>query len=99
MSSSDYKKVRKEAQRQGWTITKTANGEFLRSPVSNVDVLAHMTPSDRRAWANFLAEMRRQGFIDPFKPPKKKAPAEAEAPGAKADEKASDTPTEPEPKE
>lgn len=67
MSKKDWKKVRKAALDQGWTAKSIKDGEMLFPPdKSKSPVTVHGTPSDRRAFANTLAEMRRQGLVWPW---------------------------------
>ncbi len=44
---------RVEARKSGWTIYPPDKGQS--------GVTIHKTPSDRRAWANTIAELRRRG--------------------------------------
>lgn len=46
--------ARIEIRRKGWMI--------YPPDVSRSAVMIHKTPSDRRAWANMLSELRRSGF-------------------------------------
>lgn len=63
------KKVRKlipELERQGFRIRETKSGWMIYPP--NKDQLTigtHRTPSDHKAWKNFMADLKRQGFIEP----------------------------------
>ncbi len=59
----DLRRLEKAALDQGWTIVKR-NGKTLFVPVDpdkNI-VTVHGTPSDRRALANTIAELRRSGL-------------------------------------
>jgi hypothetical protein len=65
----DFRKIRKEALKQGWVPEPISSGEMFYSP-NGVDKVAwHNTPSDVRAVRNFLSELKKGGFIWP--PPKK----------------------------
>ena len=46
--------ARIETRRKGWMISPP--------DTSRSAVMIHKTPSDRRAWANMLSELRRSGF-------------------------------------
>lgn len=46
----------------GWRIEETKSGWMLYPPdKSQSGVLIHKTPSDRRAWANMIALLRKRG--------------------------------------
>jgi hypothetical protein len=46
----------------GWRVEKTKAGWMLYPPdKSQSGVLIHGTPSDRRAWDNTLARLKRRG--------------------------------------
>ncbi len=65
----DWKKLIKEAERQGWTIEHGRKGQRKLIPPDPTKqiVFVHRTPSDHRAIKNTLAEMRHQGFQWPPK--------------------------------
>lgn len=65
MDNREYPKVRKEAERQGWTFKPTRKGEMLLAPDGETSVLWHHTPSDHRALDNTVTRMRRAGFEYP----------------------------------
>lgn len=66
---SDWKKVVREATRQGWRVEFARRGLKLIPPDPTKEiVVVHRTPSDRRAIGNAIAEMRRQGLEWPPKP-------------------------------
>jgi hypothetical protein len=59
----DFRKVIREAERQGWKIRPIKKGFFLAPPEKGKDmVLVHHTPSTQAAFNHFLADMRRSGF-------------------------------------
>ena len=59
----DFKKILREAERQGWRSRETTKGLMLFPPdTSKSPVAIHRTPSDHRALANVLAQMRQRGF-------------------------------------
>ena len=66
---ADWKKVIREAERQGWTIEHGRKGQLKLVPPdpSRQIVTVHRTPSDHRALENTLANMRRQGLRWPPK--------------------------------
>lgn len=59
-----WKKLLKEAQKQGWSIQQGRKGQMRLVPPdpSRQIVFVHQTPSDHRAIKNAIAEMRRQGL-------------------------------------
>ncbi|HYP23269.1 MAG TPA: hypothetical protein VEV43_06830 [Actinomycetota bacterium] len=61
---SDWNKLLKEAERQGWTIEPGRKGQSKLVPPDPAKqiVFVHSTPSDHRALKNAVAEMRRQGL-------------------------------------
>ena len=58
------KKLFKELEsEQGARIETRRKGWMVYPPdTSRSAVMIHKTPSDRRAWANMLSELRRSGF-------------------------------------
>lgn len=58
------KKLFKELEsEQGARIETRRKGWMIYPPdTSRSAVMVHKTPSDRRAWANMLSELRRSGF-------------------------------------
>ena len=57
------------AEEQGWRVKRTKKGLLLYPPnLTRGPVAIHLTPSDRRAVKNFLAEMRRHGLVWPWPP-------------------------------
>lgn len=70
-TEKDFRKYLKAAGDQGWQVKETKKGLQLIPPDPTREIVTiHRTPSDRRALANVLAEMRRQGLIWPW-PPKR----------------------------
>jgi hypothetical protein len=61
----DFRKVVKEAQRQGFHVEQTKKGHWRFTPPdpSKPIVIASGTPSDRREILNLIAQLRRSGFI------------------------------------
>jgi hypothetical protein len=60
---ADWKKIVREAERQGWAVEPATKGLKLVPPDRTKQIVyVHGTPSDQRAIKNKLAEMRRQGF-------------------------------------
>ena len=68
MENRDYLKVRREALRQGWRISKIKSGEKLLSPDGIHSATWHRTPSAKNAIKSFVNDLRRGGFVWP--PPK-----------------------------
>lgn len=60
----DMKRVRRAAEQQGWRVEDTRGGhvKFLSPDRTKSPVIGPGTPSDHRAWLNFLAELRRAGL-------------------------------------
>ncbi len=70
----DPRKIIKAAQEQGWEVGKTKKGhwKFVPPDPNRQIVIGSGTPGDQRAVRNLLAELKRQGFIWPWPPPKGK---------------------------
>lgn len=63
MGNKELKKLLRELKSCGWEIKETKKGYLLFPPDKKAGAVAiHKTPSDRRAWANMLSELRRHGF-------------------------------------
>jgi hypothetical protein len=67
----DFKSVRREAVRQGWTVDETRNGHWKFTPPDRTKpiVYAAGTPLDHRALDNLISQLRRSGLIWP--PPRR----------------------------
>jgi hypothetical protein len=67
--AKDFKDVRKEAERQGWRTEQTKSGHwrFIPPDPTKPMVVTSSTPSDHRTLMNFIAELRRKGFVWPPK--------------------------------
>lgn len=65
----DWKKVVREAARQGWTIEFGRRGQLKLIPPDPAKqiVVLHGSLSDHRSIKNAIAVMRRQGFAWPAK--------------------------------
>ncbi len=63
MAFENYREIRKQAEAQGWVVTKAKRHWCWRSP-SGKQVYASVTPGDRRTRQNLLADLRRAGFVD-----------------------------------
>ena len=76
---SDLDKLLQQLQRAGWRVVKTRGGHWkVYSPDGQAQVVTSGTPSDRRALANFRAQLKRAGYKPPVgRPRKPKAPAGA----------------------
>jgi predicted RNA binding protein YcfA (HicA-like mRNA interferase family) len=76
---SDLDKLLQQLQRAGWRVTKTRGGHWkVWSPDGKAAVVTSGTPGDRRALANFRAQLKRAGYKPPVgRPRKPKAPAAA----------------------
>lgn len=65
--ASEWKRILKAAREQGWREEEKKKGLMLYPPdKTKSPVMVHKTPSDHRALANTLAEMKRQGFMWPW---------------------------------
>jgi hypothetical protein len=62
-----FREVQSEALQQGWVVEPASKGHwrFLPGDKTKRPVFLSGSPSDWRTWANFIAEMRRSGFILP----------------------------------
>jgi hypothetical protein len=61
----DFKKVIRRAERAGWTVKVKKKGFQLVPPDKNKEIVTiHGTPSDQRAFNNFLSQMRQSGYED-----------------------------------
>lgn len=59
----EWKKLLRTLEAEGWTMKPTKKGYMLYPPDKTKDpVTVHKTYSDRRAWANTIADLRRSGF-------------------------------------
>ena len=68
----DIHKIEKAAREQSWEVGKTKKGHlrFVPPDTTKQIVIGSGTPGDQRAIKNMLAELKRQGFIWPWPPPK-----------------------------
>ncbi len=66
---TDWKKLVKEVERQGWTVERGQKGQLKLVPPDPTKqiVFIHGTPSDHRAIKNAIAELCRQGLQWPPK--------------------------------
>lgn len=70
---SDIDQVIRAAISQGWSHDRTTRGHHqFFSPDGSTIVTTSGTPSDRRSFNNFIADMKRGGFVMNT-PPKKRA--------------------------
>lgn len=59
----DTRAVFKELASQGFTAKETRKGWMIFPPDSNKGpVVVHGTPSDRKAYANFMSDLKRVGY-------------------------------------
>ena len=63
------RKIVKAALAQGWELGFTAKGHLRWVPPDPNAAIVHApgTPGDRRAEQNFLAQLKRSGFLWPVK--------------------------------
>ncbi len=59
----DWKALMKDAESQGWTVTKRRKHVVWRSPRGG-QVVSALTPSDVRAITNHKIQLRRLGWRD-----------------------------------
>jgi hypothetical protein len=73
------KELEQAAQEQGWQTGRTRRGHLRWVPPDPTKpiVVGSGTPGDHRAMKNFLAQLRRSGFIWPW-PPRKASDEEHE---------------------
>jgi hypothetical protein len=66
----DLRNLERAAREQGWRTEKTTRGHLRWIPPDREKpiVIGSGTPGDRRAINNFLAQLRRSGFIWPWPP-------------------------------
>ena len=64
----DMKSLEKAAKEQGWEIghTKKGHPRWVPPDPSKPIVIGSGTPSDYRAIKNFLAQLKRSGFVWPW---------------------------------
>lgn len=60
----DLKRLIKDAEAQGFTVKITSKGHVMFSRAEQPVATASGTPSDKRAWSNLLARLRRAGYRD-----------------------------------
>ncbi|WP_084634888.1 hypothetical protein [Propionicicella superfundia] len=61
--ASDLKKLFRSLEAQGARIETAKKGWLIYPPDRSRSIVSiHKTPSDRRSWANMVAELRRSGF-------------------------------------
>lgn len=61
-SNKDFQKLIKEAENQGWEVSRTGGGHLRwMSPEGKV-VFSAFSPSDKRALQNTKKELRIKGF-------------------------------------
>lgn len=72
-SSKDTKQLAKRLRAAGWTVEDRKGGHLVaKSPDGRHMVVMSKTPSDHRALANTLAQLRRAGYDDRAHTKKKK---------------------------
>ena len=61
---NDLKKLLKTLEAEQGAVIKAKNKGWMIYPPDKTKpaVMIHRTPSDRRAWANMISELRRSGF-------------------------------------
>lgn len=61
-ASKELKKLRKEAEKQGWKVMETSDGLQFFAPDGVNIVTMHLTASDHRAFRNNVGRLKRFGF-------------------------------------
>lgn len=62
---SDIAKIIKNAQAQGFRYSKTSTGHHQLYAPNGHDIITHSgTPSDNRGFYNFLADLKRAGYME-----------------------------------
>lgn len=63
--ADDFKSIRNALKAQGWQVEQTKSGHYKCIPPDRTKpiVISAGSPSDRRALDNFIARLRRSGFI------------------------------------
>jgi hypothetical protein len=62
------RKIKKALEEQGWRLERRSRGWMALPPDrTKPPVAIHETPSDWRAERNMLAQLKRSGFIWPWK--------------------------------
>lgn len=67
----EFKKVREHAEGHGWQVDETSKGWMFKAPAEDVQpgfkglVVTHQTPSDHRAFKNFLGDLKIEGGLLP----------------------------------
>jgi hypothetical protein len=69
---SDWTKLQKDAEAQGWTIEQTRRRLKWRAPDGKGLVVSSLSPSDHRALKNHISLLRRNGYVDEKRQAKKK---------------------------
>lgn len=64
MNNKHYRKIRKQATRQGWNVNQTSEGEMFLSPDGVTRVAWHMAhaSSDPHALDAFVRQLRKGGY-------------------------------------
>lgn len=61
----------KQAMKQGWNVNPTNKGHYKWVSPSGGFFFTASTPSDRRAFKNIKRDLRRYGFVEIERKPKK----------------------------
>jgi hypothetical protein len=65
----EFNKVRKHAEGQGWNVEETKKGWMFKAPADKIQpgfsgiVTTHASPSDHRAFKNFLGDLKNHGGL------------------------------------
>lgn len=62
--NKNMKKLKKEAEEQGWTVEVTKKNHLKWISPDGDSVITSSTPSEYRGQKNFLSSLRRRGFKD-----------------------------------
>lgn len=58
----EWRKLKKQAEDQGWTVEKTKNNHIRWTNPDGEIVISPSTPSENRGMKNFLSVMKKKNF-------------------------------------
>lgn len=61
MRHGEFERIFAAARAQGWTVTHTRSSHVMLTHPGRPRIYVASTPSDRRAWLNVRALLRREG--------------------------------------
>lgn len=64
--ANDMRRLTRALEDAGYVVDRTRRGHIrVRTATGRVVAIGSGTPSDHRSWANFIAQLRRDGFTWP----------------------------------